>query len=179
MFVPSNVTAHAIWNTTVGQNSLSATPGPGSGQYWPSHFPKNVFDGNWTSLFCSYGTANAMNGSVNGGVNAGVYLTVPEISFILKGFRIVRGQYSTARDPTRLTIEGSNQIGSALTLGASWTLIYNGTTGLDINPGNFQPGIRQDLLSNTLAFSSYRFLMTVPRASTTCIEYAEIEMYRI
>ena len=170
---------YAIWNTTAGQNSVPATPGTGFGQYYFPHSPKNVFDGNWTTRLCSFGSSNGSRGSSEGGVNTGVYLTVPDTSFALKGFRIVRGTFSTSRDPSTLTIEGSNEIGSALTLGASWTLLYNGTAGLDVDPGNFQPGIRQDLLNNTLTFSSYRFLMTAHQGNATCIEYSEIQMYRL
>ena len=157
---------------------MPATAGSGSGQYWFIQSPAYVFDGDWSSSFCSYGVANAFNSSAQGGLNTGIYLTVPGDPFALKSFRIIKGGYSAVRDPLRMTIEGSNQTGSALTLGSSWTLIYNGTTGLDVNPGFFQPGVQQMLVNNTLVFSSYRFLMTQHRSTTTCIEYNEIEMYQ-
>lgn len=178
LYIPPTLTVFPIWNTTAGQNSIPATPGTGVGQYYFPYPPANLLDGDWSSSFCSYGVATAFTYSASAGVDTGVYFTLLESSFILRGFRIVKGGHSSQRDPMKLTIEGSNQTAAALALGSSWTLIYNGTTGFDINPGFFKPGAKQTLMNNTLPFSSYRFLMTQIRSTSTCIEYTEIELYR-
>ena len=167
----------AIWNTTAGQNGSPSTPGTGIGTYWSGDSPKNVFDGNWASSFASYGVGNASWWSNTSGVNVGVYLTIPTSPFILKAFRFITTTNTYNRDPMKLTIEGSNLVGSALTLGSSWTLIYNGTTGLDIDPGRTQPGVQQILNGNVSPFSSYRFIITKKRYIDTCVNYAEIELY--
>lgn len=77
----------------------------------------------------------------------------------------------------KMTIEGSNQSGAALTLGSSWTLLYNGTTGLDIAGAINTAGIQQRLDNNQRSFDSYRFLVTQKRGADTCVEYSEIELY--
>lgn len=177
--IPSTVNISAVWNTTAGHNSLPATPGTGIGNYFPPLSPQNVFDGDWATSFASYGFGYASIPTATGGLNTGVYLTIPGDPFVLNAFRIVTtGSVEVTRDPLKLTIEGSNLIGSALTLGSSWILIYNGTTGLDINPGRTKPGICQTINNNTSTFSSYRFLFTERRAGDIyCIDYKEIELY--
>lgn len=177
--LPSTVNAYAIWNTTAGQNSLPSTVGLGIGNYYYNQYARNVFDGNWTTAICLNGVGNASALTTTAGLNTGVYLTIPGDPFFLKAFRFVTtSSLELNRDPLKLTIEGSNLIGTALTLGSSWTLIYNDTTGLDTNPGRTQPGIRQTLNNNASAFSSYRFLFTQRRgASAYCMEFVEIELY--
>ncbi len=57
-----------------------------------------------------------------------------------------------------MTIEGSNQVLSALTLGSSWALIYNGATGLDSDPSWGSYGSTQTL-SNSISYASYQILV--------------------
>lgn len=166
-----------VWNTTAGQNSWPATPGTGIGNYWNIQPPQTVFDGNWTSAFASFGVGNSTTVIATSGLNTGVYLTIPGDPFVLKGFRFITAGFSTLRDPLKLTIEGSNLTGSVLTLGSSWSLIYNGTTGLDVDPGRNLAGVRQTLNNNTSTFSSYRFLIFERRGTSACVEYSEIQLY--
>ena len=178
--IPSTINASAVWNTTAGQDSVPATPGWVSGNYWYEHSPNNVFDGNWSTPFCSYGEGNSASNTYVGGINTGVYLTLPGGPIVLEGFRFISFASNPSQfDPKSVTIEGSNQLGAALTLGSSWTLIYNGTTGLDPRPPNQQEGVKQSLPKNELAFSSYRFLMTQNRSPTTCITYTDLELYKL
>lgn len=156
---------------------MSATPGMGAGNYWPANSPNNVFDSNWTTTFASYGVGNVSTITSFGGLNTGVYLTLSGNPFVLKAFRFITTVASSGRDPMQVTIEGSNHVGSALTLGSSWTLIYNGSTGLDINPGRSQPGLQKTLRNNALPFSSYRFLITERRTNNTCVDYGEIQLF--
>ena len=177
--LPSTVNAYAIWNTTAGQNSVPSSEGLGIGNYYYNQYARNLFDGNWTTAISLYGVGNASTSTTTAGLNTGVYLTIPGDPFFLKAFRFVTTPSSDLnRDPLKVTIEGSNLNGSALTLGSSWTLIYNGTTGLDATSGRTQPGIRQTLNNNASAFSSYRFLFTQRRGTSAyCIELVEIELY--
>lgn len=172
-----NSSFHGIWNTTAAGNSLPATAGYSSGQYYPNHQPRNLFDGNWTSGLCSYGVCNISVFQVPCGANTGVFVTLISGPFILTAFRIVNGRYGSVRDPMKMTIEGSNQSGAALTLVSSWTLLYNGTTGLDIAGAINTAGIQQRLDNNQRSFDSYRFLVTQKRGADTCVEYSEIELY--
>ena len=80
------------------------------------------------------------------------------------------------RDPLTVTLEGSNQNGSTLLLGSSWTLIYNGTTGLDVDPGRGSLGVRQTFFSNVIAYSSYRILITWKRGNEIATQYSELQL---
>ena len=176
IFISTNDTVYAVWNVSAGKDSYPSSPGWGAGQYWYSNAPSNVFDGNLTSLFCSYGTCAFLVYNITCGQNTGVYVTVQQDPFVLDAFRIATGQLAV-RDPLAINIEGSNQIGSALTLGSSWTLIYNGTSGLSTDPGRYSLGVKQAISDNILAFASYRFLVVEKRGVESSAEYAEIQLF--
>lgn len=110
-----------------------------------------------------------------GGLGSGFYvtnsLTAPSI---LTQFRIATADDRHGRDPLVVSIEGSN--GGDLTEGTSWTLIYNGSTGLEIDPGREVFGPFQSVL-NIKPFSSYRFLTLVKRTIEDSVQYSEVEFY--
>ncbi len=54
------------------------------------------------------------------------------------------------RDPMTVTVEESNQPTSALILGSNCTLIYNGSTSHDSDPGRYNFGIMQNMTTNTV-----------------------------
>ena len=87
------------------------------------------------------------------------------------------GNDQPPRDPLTVTIEGSNEPTSALILGSSWTLIYNGSTGLDTDPGRYNFGVIQNLTNNLVWYKSYRFLFISKRNSSDAIQYGEVELY--
>ncbi|CAF1338460.1 unnamed protein product [Adineta steineri] len=82
--------------------------------------------------------------------------------------------YDSMRDPLSLTIEGSNLYKSELTFGSSWTLIYEGSSGLISDPGRSSFGAIQILPNNSMRFASYRFLVTSKRGSENCASYSEV-----
>ena len=77
------------------------------------------------------------------------------------------------RDPITVTLEGSNQPSSLLTQGTSWTLIYNGSSGLAVDPGRQVYASPQNF-SNSVSYLSYRLLITSKRGVETAAEYAEV-----
>lgn len=103
-------------------------------------------------------------------------------NFVLKLFSITLGfQICTPgsipnRDPMTITFEGSNQPNSLLNLGSSWTLIYSGPSGLATDPGRLACGTPQLFPSNTVWYSSYRFLVTSKRGSDSSTWYSEIQL---
>jgi hypothetical protein len=178
--VDPNTTVFAIWNTTAGGNSMPATPGTGVGQYSSGDSPKNLFDRDWFSYFCNYGFGDAITENVTSGENTGVYMTFPGDPFFLRAFRIVVAGVSRKRDPLRITIEASNQTGIALTLGTSWILIHNGSTGLNTAPTSTnQPGVSQVVNTRASPFSSYRFIFTSKRDADICTDMAELELFKM
>jgi hypothetical protein len=144
--------------------------------YYPQEPPVAVFDNNFTTVFTSYGICNITWVSTTCGQNTGLYLTLNSGPIILAAFYIGTNNYSSQRDPMTITIEGSNLNGSVLTLGSSWTLIYNGTTGLTPNPGRAILGPLQTLPSFSMRFASYRLLVTSKRGNDTCVSYSEFVM---
>ncbi len=108
------------------------------------------------------------------GANTGVYLTLERGASYLIAIQFSAANNLPARDPLALTIEGSNQISSALALGSSWTLIYNGSTGLDTDPGRYNDGTVQYIPNNIISYSSYRLLITSKRSIQNAVQYSEV-----
>lgn len=82
------------------------------------------------------------------------------------------------RDPISMTLEGTNATGTALDLGSSWTLIYSGPTGIDpiIDPGRMTY-VTQQVFSNTIAYRSYRLLITAQQGNGSGVQYSEAQIY--
>jgi hypothetical protein len=116
---------------------------------------------------------------VNPGVGTGFYVT-PNISNASVAISLL---FATAndypnRDPITVTLEGTNATGTgALDLGSSWTLIYSGPTGIDliIVPAR-STYVPQQNFSNTIAYMSYRLLVTSQRNLSDAVQYAEAEI---
>lgn len=168
---------YAVWDTRAGGNSTPATAGYTQGSLYPPGLPNSLFDGDLTTTLDMYGVCNISYYGAECGENTGVYAVSRRGAFVLTAFRIGTGYYGSSRDPMFMTIEGSNQTDSSLTLGSSWTLLYNGTSGLAVHPGLFSWGIKQTVSNNSLAFTSYRFLILSKRDSESCVEFSEIQVF--
>ena len=169
-------TLYALWDTTAGGVSVVATPGLGISNYNMGDEPDALFDGDLTSPHTSFGSCSSTFYSPTCGVNTGVYLTLNGGPFTLIGFRVGTENSDFARDPLTFTIEGSNTTGALLPLGSSWTLIYNGSTGLTPDPGRKAYGKLQLLINPWTPFKSYRFLVTSVRGTPSCASYTELVM---
>ena len=95
----------------------------------------------------------------------------------MKALQFCTGNDYPLRDPLTMTLEGSNQNGSTLFLGSSWSLFYNGTTGLAVDPGRWSRGVTQTFSSNTIAYSSYRILITLKRGVDYAAQYSELDLF--
>ena len=166
-----------MWNVSAGGDSLPSSPGTTIGHYWLYDSPQYVFDGDLTTQMCSYGMCNISYGATNCGENTGFYVTAKRDAFVLGSFCFATSNWAPTRDPLIITIEGSNNNGSALTVGSSWTLIYNGTSGLSIDPGRSTLGTTQMISNNILAFASYRFLVVAKRGYETCAAISEVQLF--
>ncbi|CAF1338371.1 unnamed protein product [Adineta steineri] len=135
LFERTNETIFEIWNTTAGGDSLSAIPSFYTGSYWPTQPAENLFDGNLTTDYTNHGMCNYTYYDVSCGEKTGFYLTMYNKSMSLVAFYLGTNNYDSMRDPLSVTIEGSNLYESELTFGSSWTLIYEDSSGLIIDPG--------------------------------------------
>ncbi|CAF4866137.1 unnamed protein product, partial [Rotaria sp. Silwood1] len=110
------------------------------------------------------------------GVGTGFYVT-PAISnaSITISLLFATANDSPNRDPITVTLEGSNA--NALDNGSSWALIYSGSTGIShtADPGRMVYVTRQNF-SNTIAYRSYRLLVTSQRAPEWGVQYSEAQI---
>ena len=162
-----------IFNTTAGAST------GGWGYYSNSEPPSSAIDNSTSTKYLNYGfrgLGTAANDSLDQpGAGTGFYVT----STISNASVAVALLFATAndfpnRDPTSVTIEGSNATGAALDNGLRWTLIYTGSTGINalVDAGRYTFGVRT-MFPNTMAFASYRFLVTAQRGNGSCVQYSE------
>ena len=167
----------AIWNSAAGQNSQNASVGVYSGEYPSNEGPSNCMDLNCASKYLNFGTANQFSSSYVAGVGTGFY-AIPIIgATVATFFQMQKGNDNPSRDPITCTLEGSNMTGAALTMGSSWTLLYNGSTGINstVDPGRSTWATVQSLSSRG-SFTAYRFLVTSQRDFATCVQYSEFRL---
>ncbi|CAF3834140.1 unnamed protein product [Rotaria sordida] len=167
------------YDPTVGIcNSIAGGSTGGSDNNYPiTENPYNAIDGNINTKYLNFGDGSTgCYGSAPPGINTGFYVT-PTISnaTVAIGLLFATSNDFPTRDPTMVTLEGTNETSTAaLNSGASWTLIYNGSTGIDsyIDSNRLTYVSRQNF-SNTMAFSSYRLLVTAKRGVSNSVQYAE------
>ncbi|CAF1129246.1 unnamed protein product [Rotaria sordida] len=152
-----------------------------SGSSYPFYeSPSDAIDGSTSTKYLNYGSlSSSCSSSSPAGIDTGFYIT-PAISntTIALGLLFATANDSPDRDPITVTLEGTNATSSVgLNSGASWTLIYNGSTGIDpsIDPGR-NTYLSQQNFSNTIAFSSYRLLVTSKRGSGNAVQYSEAQI---
>lgn len=171
----------AIWNTTASGNSTDSTAGTGAaGQYPSNEAAPNAIDANTATKYLNFGGGGGAGVSTGSkGSGTGFYVTPSLTDSIVQAFQFTAANDAEARDPLTITIEGSNAVGdAALKLGSSWTLIYSGTTGLDTDPGRFNPGALV-AVTNSTAYDSYRVLVTSQRGVANSTQYSEFQLFTV
>jgi hypothetical protein len=172
----TNNDAIAIWNTQAGKNSYSTSIGCGKGQMAPYETVSNIFDHDIHTKYTSFGSSSADMISRKSGLNTGFYVTLNAGVCIITGFQFTTATNHPKRDPMMITLEGSNADNSSLTFGSSWILMYNGSTGLDINPGRGKTGSLQ-MLNNSRSYRSYRILVVSKRGVESGVHYSEFAFH--
>ena len=136
-----------------------------------------AFDNNVSTKYLNFGGTGHSGGNLfQPGVGSGFYVT-PSISnaSVATGLLFATANDVPNRDPLTVTLEGSNS--DSLDSASSWTLIYTGPTGINatINPGR-QIYVQPQYFYNTVAYSSYRLLVTSQRGNVSCVQYAEAQI---
>ncbi len=167
---------NGIWNTTAGGNSTASSPGSGAGQYPSGEGPANAIDMT-LAKYLNFGNGDGGVSSPTKGVGTGFYVTPSVGATILSAFQFQTGNDNPARDPLTITLEGSNALGADLALGASWTLLYSGTTGLDAFAGSRNTFGASQTLTGLGAYTSYRVLVTSQRGSDNSVQYDEVRLF--
>jgi hypothetical protein len=162
-----------LYNTTAGEAT-----GAKDGRYSGSHEnPPKAIDRNITTKYFNHGGRGGYGTPVVApGVGTGFYVT-PRASnaSVAVALRFATANDRVARDPLGVTLEGTNA--TNLDLGSSWRLIYNGSTGISVTPilSRLTYGIQQNF-SNTVAYRSYRLLITAQRGTDDAVQYSEVEI---
>ena len=165
---------HGVSETVAGGNSTASSPGLVMLSYPPTEVPYKGCDNDLNTKSLNFGSCNQIGERpLDCGLRTGFYITPIQSDSLATGFRLCTAGDFPNRDPMNITLEGSNENGTDLALGSSWTLIYQGASGLAANPGRFKCGNRV-FFSNTQTFSSYRLLITAKRGTDNSIQFSEL-----
>jgi hypothetical protein len=162
-----------LYNTTAGGST-----GGENGMYSTSaEYPASAIDYLTSTKYLNFGTTGGYYITAPApGVGTGFYVTpIVSNASIAVSLRFATANDSPNRDPITVTLEGTNS--NELDYGSSWTLIYSGPTGISptIDPGRMQY-VAQQNFSNTIAYKSYRLLVTSQRGADWVVQYAEAEI---
>ncbi|CAF1119891.1 unnamed protein product [Adineta steineri] len=166
----SNDTNVGIFNTSAGSSS-----GVNVGNWVSYESPSNAFDGDTNTKYLNVAIGDT---STTGGLQSGFYITPLIGRSVATGIQFATANDSPERDPLTVTLEGSNNASAQLPFGASWKLIYSGSTGINasVDPGRMTYVAMQNF-NNTVAYTSYRLLATSKRASSYGVQYSEVRIY--
>jgi hypothetical protein len=163
-----------LWNTVAGGSSHGAMVGSsGAGTYFTGQLPSNIIDDSLSSRYSSRGNSTSGNNSL-AGLNTGFYATVAQCNPVLVGFILGNAYPDSDREPTAVTIEGSNC--NDLTTCTTWNLLYSGSSGLDSPLNSLSYGDYRSI-NNNVSYVNYRFLVTAKRSSSIFVTYGEVELY--
>ena len=166
---------HGVYNTFVGGNSNAATRGTGIGQYIKYESPDKACDGNISTEYVSFGSCHERTSYAD---DYGFFLELETGPTLVNGLKVCKADDYFERDPIIVSLEGSNSTGINLTLGVSWRLLYNGPSGLILDPGKQNCGSIQ-YFDNIVKYSSYRFLVSSKRSKAYCSQYSELKLYSV
>jgi len=147
------------------------------GRYSPfNQVPAKAIDNNLSTKYLNFGTTSTMNALVsNPGKNSGFYITPNVGVSLVNGVRFATGEDFPERDPLTMTFEGTNS--TNLNASSVWTLLYNGSTGLDsiIPPARSSYG-NIATFTNNVYYKSYRLLVLTQRGIQDSVQYAECQI---
>jgi hypothetical protein len=168
---PTGYIIYGLYNTTAGQNT-----GGYDGRYPAlAERPSSAVDNNTLTKYVNFGNDGCFVCTVaQPGQNTGFFIIPPTMNYtVAHGLLFATGNDAPNRDPLTVTLEGSNKTDiNQLQMGSSWTLIYNGSTGITSDPGRFTYGTPQNF-SNTIPSVSYRLLITSQRGPDLAVQYSE------
>jgi len=165
-----------LYNTSAGQSTEGS-----DGRYSvPSEYPQYALDHNVTTKYFNFGNDGNYNVDVDqAGQNTGfMVVAVNGMATVASGLLFATANDYPNRDPTGVTLEGSNKTDNvSLSMGSSWTLLYNGSTGISpfVDPGR-ETYVSPQWFNNSIAFISYRLLITSQRGIDWGVQYSEAQI---
>jgi hypothetical protein len=166
-----------VKRTIKGQPNILAVKGEdfGSGGK-DKEVPADALDGDLNTKYYN----QARSGTQRAGVYTGLVVTLKDGPKVVTGIQFGTANDVPGRDPVKITIEGSNDA-KALEAGTStFTLLYEGGSGVEIDPGRNKWG-KEVNFPNNKAYASYRVLVAGLRdetgkdAEVNSTQYSEIK----
>ena len=177
LLTESNDVVYGLSKTTLSGNGTLATPGTGVGNYYDGEIPRYALDQNINTKYTNFGDCYRNGFNQDCGTDTGFYVTPQQGATLLLAIQFTTANNIPERDPLSIIIEGSNATSSALMLGASWSLIFSISTGLEIDPGRKTDGPLVCLPKNVVWYTSYRILVTSIRDSNDAVQYSEVKLF--
>ena len=172
-----------VCDGAIGRNAMIVTAMIGRGRCQsPSSLEtiESLFDNNIYTKYRNFGidtepVTHPLKSSGTG------FLILPSngTMSVLQAFQFGTGDDGPERDPITVSIEGSTAIDQTeLENGSSWTLIYFGWTGIDVET-DVARNVYGDLvhITNSIPYRAYRFLIASQRTSANCVEYSEVKLF--
>ena len=179
-FIGTNETIIGVYKTSAGGDSTEAIPGVGVGvgvgTYPGGESPNKACDNDVNTKYLTSGSCDQNQVNNDCGKDTGLYLTPNRGASLVLGLQVCTANDYLNRDPMTVTLEGSNHTGINLTLGTSWSLIYNGSSGLLFDLCRKDCGDVQ-YFSNLIWYTSYRFLIVSKRGSENSVQYSELQLF--
>jgi hypothetical protein len=165
-----------LYNTSAGQST-----GGSDGRYSvPSEYPQFALDHNLSTKYFNFGNDGNYGVVVEqAGQNTGfIVVAANGMATVANGLRFATANDNPNRDPIGVTLEGSNKTDNvSLAMGSSWTLLYNGSTGISafVDSGR-ETYVSPQWFNNAVAFISYRLLITSQRGADNGVQYSEAQI---
>ena len=132
----------------------------------------SVIDGNLDTKYFNKGEDSAAKSP---GINTGFLVTPKANVKVVTAVQLATANDSEERDPTSITIEGSDADNAVKAPGLDFTLVYSGPSGLSgVLERNHWGQVMT--FTNTHAYKSYRVLITAVRGEATGTQYSEIKL---
>ena len=134
---------------------------------------ESAIDGNLESKY--YSTAQASDATNPHGEDTGLVVT-PSGHGAVTAVQFATANDVPDRDPLAITVEGSNDPNAGAAGGNGFALLYDGPTGLEIDPGRnaWGPVLK---FPNSTEYRIYRVLVTRVRGdSTDGVQYSEVRL---
>jgi hypothetical protein len=157
--------------TSKGKPNTLAVNGDFGGDGNDEQVP-NAIDGN---LDTKYFNKSRDDDAGSPGINTGFVVSPASGAAVVTGLQMATANDGPERDPLRITIEGSNDPRATGPQGKGFTLLYEGPTGLDNDPGRNQWG-QAIGFKNATAYKTYRVLVTATRSEGDATQYSEVRL---
>ena len=133
----------------------------------------NIIDGNLNSKYFNKG--QDLDGS-SPGINTGFAVTPAAGLKVVNGIQFATANDSPSRDPFSVTVEGSTNASAGQSGGGGFVLLYEGTAGLDNDPGRNSWG-QIVSFTNATSYNTYRVLITaISGNNADATQYSEVKL---